>query len=301
MKLSALTEGELFESLCTEGLKLKIGPFNVSLATSVSNVADHLRGLYGSFELVDDNEFIDYHVSIKPPSNWRRFVASQVNFSFDGYYPFSPLPLRQAGAMFEWGLNWCIANYSHQYLIIHAAVVERNGFALLLPGTPGSGKSTLCAALVCNGWRLLSDEIALLSLANGELYPIPRPISLKNKSIDIIQDFSNKAVIGRTVQDTAKGTVGHMRPLDECVSQAVISVKPSKLVFPRYQKGSETSLQPIAKCRAFMKAAENSFNYNVLGAIGFRALAELIDMCDSYEFKYQSLDEALSCFNQLSN
>jgi predicted ATPase len=30
---------------------------------------------------------------------------------------------------------------------------------VILPAPPGSGKSTLCAALVTRGWRLLSDEL----------------------------------------------------------------------------------------------------------------------------------------------
>jgi predicted ATPase len=33
-------------------------------------------------------------------------------------------------------------------------VVERDGHALILPAMPGSGKSTLTAALVQRGWRL---------------------------------------------------------------------------------------------------------------------------------------------------
>jgi hypothetical protein len=41
-------------------------------------------------------------------------------------------------------------------------VLERGGRALLLPAPSGSGKSTLCAGLAFNGWRLLSDELALL-------------------------------------------------------------------------------------------------------------------------------------------
>ena len=64
--------------------------------------------------------------------------------------------------MLEWGLNWCVAGHAHQYLMLHAAALERNGRAVILPGDPGAGKSTLTAALMLSGWRLLSDEITLV-------------------------------------------------------------------------------------------------------------------------------------------
>jgi predicted ATPase len=47
--------------------------------------------------------------------------------------------------------------------MLHAAVVEKNGKALILPALPGSGKSTLSAALAMNGWRFLSDEFTMIS------------------------------------------------------------------------------------------------------------------------------------------
>lgn len=80
--------------------------------------------------------------------------------------------------MFEWGLNWVVAQNAHQFLVIHAAVVERHGRALIFPGAPGSGKSTLCAALLSRGWRLLSDEMALISRQNGEVTPFFRVLSV---------------------------------------------------------------------------------------------------------------------------
>ena len=81
--------------------------------------------------------------------------------------------------MLEAGLNWCIGNLAHQYLVIHSATLERGGRALLMPAPPGSGKSTLCAALITRGWRLLSDEFALVDPATGLLVPVPRPVALK--------------------------------------------------------------------------------------------------------------------------
>jgi HprK-related kinase A len=299
MKLATLSKKAVIQSLKTGGLRLKVGGFNVCLSSSVVAVADHLLSLYGAFDVVNDEAFIDFYTSLASPSKVRRYFRAQVNFSFDGYIPFKPLPYKQASALFEWGLNWCIANHSHQYLVIHAAVVECNGQAFIFPGKPGSGKSTLCAALVCSGWRLLSDELTLLSVVDGLVYPVPRPISLKNRSIDVIRNFSPDVVIGQVISDTAKGAIGHVRPPDECVYSGEIPAKPAKLIFPQYLAGSKTHLTPLSKSRALLKVAENCFNYNILGVQGFNSAGDLIDTSDCYEFNYSCLEEAVALFAEL--
>lgn len=301
MKLTTLSKKAVIHSLNSGGLRLKVGGFNVCLSSPIPEVADHLLCLYGAFDVINDHDFIDFYTSLASPSKLRRYFRAQVNFSFDGHVPFKPLPYNQASAMFEWGLNWCIANHSHQYLVIHAAVVESNGQAFIFPGTPGSGKSTLCAALVCSGWRLLSDEMTLVSVADGLVYPVPRPISLKNRSLDVIRNFSPDVVIGPVVNNTAKGAIGHIRPSDESVELGEIPAKPAKLIFPKYLEGSETDLTPLSKSRALLKVAENCFNYNILGVQGFKSVGDLIDASDCYEFKYSCLEEAVALFVELAH
>ena len=81
--------------------------------------------------------------------------------------------------MLEWGMNWCIASNAHQYFIMHSAMIEKNGQAILLPAPQGSGKSTLCAAMVNAGWRLFSDELGLIEPETLQAIPCTRPINLK--------------------------------------------------------------------------------------------------------------------------
>ena len=234
------------------------------------------------------------------PKNLRRWIAPQVIFRFDNYVPFKPLPADQAYPLFEWGLNWCFSTQYHRHLVIHGAVVEKNGRALILPAPPGSGKSTLCAALVNRGWRLLSDELTLVTLDEIAIVPMCRPLSLKNESLQIIQNFEATATLGPPAYDTSKGTVGHMRAPTSSVVRSQEKALPAWVVFPKYEAGAHTQLDAHPKASAFMKIADNSFNYSMLGLRGFETVAQLIDRCDCYEFKYSNLDEAIALFNTLA-
>lgn len=298
MRVSSLPASILKQQLTEIGIYLQIGPLVVHLRSPLPTVAEGVHLLYGDFLLLEPG-FADFHVSLDRPHHWRRWYRPQVEFSFDGYRPFKPLPLSQAFPMFEWTLNWCVANHIHQYLIIHSAVIEKNGYAAILPGAPGVGKSTLCAALVARGWRLLSDEMALLKLDGNGVLPIPRPISLKNKSIDIIRSYAPQEVIGPLAIDTHKGTVAHMKPPESSIRRLNEPAQPAWVILPQYVPGPDVVLNPVGRGEICLRLAENSFNYNVLGARGFEALTAMLDHCHCYKFQYSQLDDALRVFNAL--
>jgi len=283
------------------GLHLRTGNFTTRLQSTIAEVADGIGLLYADYPVASPDSFADFHLRLLRPSSLRRWVRPQVELHYNGRALFKPLPLDQAFAMFEWGLNWCVASRAHSHLIIHAAVVEKGGQAARLPAPPGSGKSTLCAALVGRGgWRLLSDELTMLRLATGQIVPLPRPVSLKNESIELIRGYVPDAVLSRPVTDTSKGTVAHMRAPRDSVAQAGQPASPAWVVFPRYQAGADTLLTPLQPAHAFMELAENSFNYSVLGVRGFDALGRLIDQCQGHRLAYSRLDEALDCFDVLA-
>jgi HprK-related kinase A len=206
-----------------------------------------------------------------------------------------------AAPLLEWGLNRMVASRAHQYLILHAAAAERGGRGLILPAPPGSGKSTLSAALAHRGWRLLSDEFALIRPADGRLVPLPRPVSLKDASIDVIHAFAPAAVLGPRVADTVNSVAAYMRPPGDSVSRAQETALPAWIVFPRFQSGASTVLTPLPRARAFFRLAENAFNYTLLGKQGFDTLARAIEASESFEFLYSNLDEAVELFASLAD
>jgi hypothetical protein len=277
-----------------------MGPFAIRISSSLGSFCSGLQRLYWDYPVETTAAFSDFHVSIATPSIIRRWIKPHARFEIDGKPLFHPVPVGHAIATFEWGLNRCIANYSHEHLMIHAAVVERDGAAMLLPGDPGAGKSTLCAALVNRGWRLLSDEMALISLSDHSLIPIPRPIALKNQSIDVIRRFAPDVVVGPMARDTVKGDVAHIRPPADSVRRADESAAPRWVVFPHYSAGEPTTLTPETKGKAFMRLAGHSFNYHVLGRLGFDTLGDLMDDATPFDLTYSDLDDAVSCLEMLT-
>lgn len=300
LTVASLSPAELRRRLARQGLSLRTGAFVHRITSTVPELATSISLLYADYPLAGDADMADFHLGFRRSAGLRRWLRPQVHFTHDGLAPFVPLPLDQATPMFEWMMNWCVSSRAHSYLMIHAAVVERDGCVAILPAPPGSGKSTLCAALVHRGWRLLSDELALVSLADGMVVPLPRPISLKNASIDVIRRYVPGAVFSRPVHDTVKGTVALLKAPAASIASAALAARPAWVVFPKYEEGAAASLAPIAPARAFMQLAGNAFNYSLLGPAGFDALAGVIDRCDSYEFRYSVLDEAIAVFSALA-
>ncbi len=300
MTIGSLSTRELADCLAGPGLYFHTGQFQVRVQSRLRNFASSLALLYADYPLAEADGFTDFHVSVNPPSSLRRFVRPQAVFEFDGVLPFKPLPIGQAFPMFEWGLNWCVSSAVNSYLIIHAAVIEKDGRAAILPAPPGSGKSTLCAALINRGWRLLSDELTLVRIQDGQIVALPRPVSLKNASIDIIAAYEPSAVFSPKVFDTIKGTIAHMKPPAGSVARAEVPAQPAWIIFPRYVEGAATRMVPILPAEGFVKLADNCFNYSELGVTGFNAVAELMNSCKCLEFSYSVMDEAIEAFATLA-
>jgi HprK-related kinase A len=283
-----------------ETVFLRLGPFTAALATPFGHVVEQLRRLYPASFFKPRADFADFHVALLPGKGLRRHVRPQARFLIDGQEHFKPLPLDQALPLVEWGLNYAIAGLAHQYLIVHAAAVEKNGKVAIFPGAPGAGKSTLCAGLIHRGWRLLSDELALIRRQDGKVTPLARPVNLKNQSIDLMRSFAPGAVFSAAAHDTAKGSVALMRAPEESLDRVDEAAPPGWIVFPQWRKGDPARLTPFSRPAGLVELAHNAMNYSLHGARGFELLAGIFAGSGCYRFTYGDLNEAASAMNALA-
>jgi HprK-related kinase A len=301
MILSQLPPEDIDRRLRGTGILFRTGPFVSRVRSSFRELAEPIGFLYGDYPLVEEGGIVDFDVRLAPPSLLRRWIAPQVAAYVDGKRQFLPFPRKLALPMLEWVLNWCTFSRPTHYLILHSGVVERGGRALLVSGHPGAGKSTLCAGLILRGWRLLSDEVALIRPGKNRILPVPRPVGLKEGSIAAIARFEPTAAIGPSFPDTRKGTVAHLRPPKVSVRRSGEAAEPGWVLFPEYRAGVGFELNRVPRTEALLRVGRNSFNYSKLGAVGFETLADLIEASECYELTYGDLDQAVRLLSDLAD
>ncbi len=292
---TALTE--LRDALGAKGVWLDLGTCTVRLRGGLASLAYQLQLAYGHFPFVAEAPWADIHVDIGRPRGLRRWIQPQVVFRCDGRLQFEPFPADSALPMFEWGTNWLIGHRLNDHLLLHAGVLERDGLALILPAVPGSGKSTLSAALSLRGWRLLSDEFGAFDPGSGAFRAMLKPVALKNQSIEVIRKFAPHARFGQEFTKTRKGTVVHLAAQEEAVARRNELAQPAAVVMPTWVAGSATQLRPLSPEVLFSSLAFNAFNYQTLGALGFHSALHLTRRCLGWELIYSDLDDALAALN----
>jgi HprK-related kinase A len=296
--LSHLAADEFSHRLAHGDLPLRVGPYIYNLQSNLPLVAAGIKKLYGDFRVADANEFVDYDVALTCDGLLRR-IAGRANFFFDRTKPFDSIPVGQAYAFLEWGMNWCVSLHANEYLKLHAAAISIGETAVIMPGIPGAGKSTLCAGLALRGWRILSDEHAMIPPGTTEVVPLCRPVSLKNESIEVIRRFSPDVVFGPVSKETHKGLVVHMKADMHPASHDKASVPARAMIFPRFTREEPQKLSHRRKADSFILAAYHSFNYSLLCEAGFEAMKTLIDHVDCYDLVYHDLDWAINSINEL--
>jgi HprK-related kinase A len=289
------------DRLADAGLGVRIGPFDVRLQVRVPEVHRPLYALYAHYPVIDGDRVYSLRAELSPVWTRRPPIRRQVRFALDGTAPHEDLPLNQALAVLEWGINLVVALRFPCFLSLHTAAVERNGGALLLPAAPGDGKTTLCAALAHRGWRLLSDEFGLVRPGTTQMVPIPRPMPLKNESIEVIRRFAPAAVLGPLVEGTRKGTVAHVQPPLDSVLRATEPAAARWVVFPKWQAGAPLRLEPVPAHEAFMRLAVNAFNYDMHGEQGFITVRDILAGAVAYRLVYSDLEAAVAALTRMAD
>lgn len=275
---------------------LRAGPVTFRVGSAWRAPINALELLYADYP--GATGVADYTVRLEPASRWRQWLRPSVAIAGDFMLPeAAPLPLSLGLLAAEMGMNLQVALGERQFLLLHAATVERDGRCLILTGESGSGKSTLSVLLGMRGWRFMGDEFALIEPASGLAYPFPRPASLKNESIALVEAVLPARRLGPRLTGTPKGTIRHVVPDEDALAAMDVPAQPAAIVFPRF--GLPRAIRAVAPSETFVRLTQASTNYTAMGERGFDAMTRLVEGVPAVAIDYPDTDTALAIIDEV--
>ncbi len=276
---------------------VKVGPRGFRIGSAWRAPVDALATLYRDYP-APEGGIPDHSVRLEPTSFLRRFIRPSL--ALGGGYTLpeaAPLPLSLGLIAAEMAMNLQVALGERHYLLLHAATVAKGDKAIILTGESGSGKSTMSAVLMSEGWRFMGDEFALVDPETGMLHPFPRPVSLKNKAVDVLSERVKPDRFGPLMRATPKGDIRHLIPDRASLAAMDKDARPVAILFPRF--GQENATRPVGQGECFVRLTQASTNYTALGERGFTALSRLMSTVPATAIDYPDTKTGIAQVNRI--
>jgi len=270
---------------------VRIGPVGFRIGSDWRAPIAQLERLYADYPAPHAG-VADFSVQLFAARPWRRLIRPRVMIGGDYTLPEAPpLPLAQGLLAVEMGMDLQMALGQRRYLLLRAAVVARDGQAVMLTGASGSGKSTLAALLSLRGWRLMGDEFALLDPITGMLHAFPRLVRLKNDGIAAVAAEVPERRLGPMLPGTPDGAIRHLIPDATTVAAMDTPATPALILFPSF--GLARAERDVAQSEVFVRLTQASINYPALGERGFAALGGLVKAVPARAIDYPDTESAI--------
>jgi hypothetical protein len=172
-------------------------------------------------------------------------------------------------------------------LMLHAALVSKRGQGVMIGGVSGAGKSSLAAWFIRQGWTYHGDEQMFADASDRHWEGFARPLCFKGDWASLFPAMvtpveSLATVGGQTL--VAANVFGQEVPPE-------VSVRPGILLFPRFRKGWDLSLQRLPAGQATIRLAQSILNGGNLIHRGVAQAAEIARTCPGYDMVYGHFDQ----------
>lgn len=197
------------------------------------------------------------------------------------------------------GLLWQEAVNNYDFLFyIHAGVVGLGDGCILLPAAAGSGKSTLTAALSHSGFRYYTDEVALIARETFLVPPVPLALCSKSTGWDVMARYYPEI---STLHAHERGDGKIVRYLAPPADAATSPAPVSHIIFPKYEKNSETAIELLPRVEAVRRLMGECLALRQrLDLANVEELVSWIAGIECYALTMSSLDEAVELVKQVT-
>lgn len=192
-------------------------------------------------------------------------------------------------------LEWLLHN-CRDSIVVHAALLSKNGKGVVIVGPSFAGKSTLATALWRNGWSLMSDDLVFVDTLARTAAPAPRRVSLRSGSKDLVGESAwNEISKTPSCLETDKGLFFHPH---EVSGKEKERTTPLSAIF--FLARIDTILDPaevrvINPAKGALSLLPYSFNIRTLPFVeALRRITPLLDQVPAYDLGRGELNAMVS-------
>jgi hypothetical protein len=180
--------------------------------------------------------------------------------------------------------------------VIHAAALEMAGKGAILCGQSGSGKSSLAAWLVANGFRYLTDEVITCAPNAERVSGFTRSLILKRGSAFIWQRWLKGVETDRFL-GFADGSAW-IDPLLLNKEGISSQTEPRLLIFPHYTPETTFRAERLSRAGTLFHLLQNLVNARNFPDHGLEATASLARQVKAFSLTYSDIESATEWIKQ---
>jgi hypothetical protein len=181
--------------------------------------------------------------------------------------------------------------------MFHAGAVECGGTGLIFPGMMESGKTTLVAGLVRAGFGYLTDEAVAIDRESLWIQPYPKPLSLDPGSWPFFPELEPYVDLPTNEYKSDQWQVPSSKIRPDALGR---SCPVGVVVFPRYEPGTDSALEPLRRTEALVELAQNTFKFKDQSRETLDLLAEVVRPSACYRLTMGELDAAVDLVSRLA-
>ncbi len=193
-----------------------------------------------------------------------------------------------------------VCKHDDWLLILHAGGVCWQEQGIIFPALGGSGKTTLTAALIKDGFQYINDDVIPLIRHTGELVCLSTCLSIKSGSWSILQS-RYPALKDLEVFGHQQSKVKYLKPSPDLIFEERLQQKiyAKHIVLPSYQTGAEAWLEPLSSVSALQAIIEGESLLRLpLDKQDIVALIKWIEPLTCHRLTYDKLDSAVALLRE---
>jgi hypothetical protein len=167
-------------------------------------------------------------------------------------------------------------------VVEHAGALTWNGKGIILPGTTGSGKSSICAWLAQQGFEYLTDECVVLQPEVPWFTALPRPLVMKDEATRSVQCPATERLF-------VSGTSTIFWPENSARSDHSYSCH--LILFPQFERGSQLEFTKLSAAQTALELTTCNVNARNLADHGFGIVTSYALKVPAVKLRYGSFQQ----------